>query len=140
MNYSKIWLHGIFCTAGKLPLINHENETYITSLLRECFSNQGSEIHCISALKDHVHVLFVCNPETAFFKVLENVYEESAVLINEKFFKANSFSWEKAHILFSVSESQIPKVKEYIEQQKEFHKTKNLTKEIDDFLSLHGLK
>lgn len=138
--HSKVWLHAILSTNGKLPLINADNEQFICALLKDCFSNQHCEVATMSALKDHVHVLILCNPKKAFSEILEQVYAESAVLINEKYYKADSFNWEKGFILFSVSESQVSKVQDYIQNQKEFHKDKNFVKELDDFLLIHGLK
>ncbi len=138
--HSKIWLHAIFITTNKLPLINNENEVYITDLLKDCFSNQSCQVLAINPVKDHVHILFMGNPEKAMSEMIEQVYIESAILINEKYYKADSFKWENGYILFSVSESQVTKVQEYIQNQKEFHKEKSFTKELDDFLTIHGLK
>ena len=138
--YSKIWIHAIVSTGNKLPLINSDNEAFIYQLLHDCLANQQCTVMAINGSKEHVHLLFLYNPVKSIGEVIEQALEESIPLVNEKFFKASSFSWDKDIRLFSVSESQSSKVQEYIQNQKEFHKEKTFVKELDEFLKVYGLK
>jgi hypothetical protein len=87
-----------------------------------------------------MHILFLWEPALSPADVIEGVCYESTKLINGSLFQANAFAWENTKAIFSVSHSQMPKVAEYIGNQKAVHSEKSFSKELDDFLILHALK
>jgi len=54
-------------------------------------------------------------------------------IINEK------FSWQVGYGAFSVCESKLKEVKEYIQNQKEHHKKIGFKEEFDKFIELYNL-
>jgi putative transposase len=135
---SKIWIHLILGTANKLPLILIESEKQIFKILQDCFKNQNSAIIVIDGTSDHIHALFQLNPSKSISEIIAEIISESTLLINKELFQANSFGWNSNYAAFSVSESQVAKVVDYIKSQKETHKQKTFQKEMDEFLLLHG--
>jgi REP element-mobilizing transposase RayT len=127
-------------TANKLPLILPDNEKQIHKIMGDCFKNQGCETDVIEGTSDHIHVLFKLNPLKSIDENIVEILSESKALINNELFPANSFGWNPDYAAFSVSESQVTKVVDYIKNQKETHKTKSYQKELDEFLVVHGMK
>ena len=137
--HSKIWLHVIIYTHNKLPLILPDNESKIYSILSDCFSNQDTKVEKMNGTSEHIHIKLLLNPGKSLNEVVQNVMIESEQIINQELFKAGSFQWSKEYSAFSISESQLTKVSEYIDNQKEFHKQKLFQKEIEEFHRLHGI-
>lgn len=136
----KIWVHAIVATFNKLPLILPENEKFIYKTIADCFTNQKCTILALNGTQDHVHVVFMMNTDQSIEHCFKNVLEESASIINTELFKANSFSWHINVCAFSISESQLQKVIDYVQNQKELHKQKTYQREIGEFIKLHGLE
>jgi putative transposase len=139
-NNCKIWIHLMLGIANKLPLILPDNEKKIYTIVQDCFKNQNCQLEAIEGTSDHIHILFQLNPGKSITEIIDEIISESKTLINNDLFPANSFGWNPAYAAFSVSESQVTKVTEYIKNQKEMHKQKSFQKELDEFLLVHGIK
>ena len=50
------------------------------------------------------------------------------------------FAWQTGYGAYSVSESQLPKVFQYIKNQKLHHAKTSFLKEYNEFIKLHGLQ
>lgn len=50
------------------------------------------------------------------------------------------FSWQTGYAAFSVSESAVEKVFQYIQSQKQHHHKKTFQQEYDEFLKLFGFE
>ncbi len=138
---AKIWVHCIISTQNKLPLILPDNEGEIYSILRECFKNQQCKVETINGMAEHLHILLSLESLSKTFElIMEEVLQESKLLIDKEIYKAGSFSWEPIFAIFSVSQSQVSKVKEYIDNQKIIHKQKSFQKEWNELLKVHGIE
>jgi hypothetical protein len=60
--------------------------------------------------------------------------------INKQNITKEKFSWQTGYAAYSVSESVLEKVFQYIKNQKQHHKKINFQKEYEDFIRLHGLQ
>jgi Ni,Fe-hydrogenase III component G len=49
------------------------------------------------------------------------------------------FSWQKGYLAFSVSDSGLEKVVEYIKFQKEYHQNRSFEMEHNELLRMHGV-
>ncbi len=136
---SKIWIHTIWQTINRLPLILPEIEPKIYKIVTDEFINSNCKVELINGTADHIHILYVLNPEFSISKLTQQIQLESSKLINTECFNAGSFGWHIENLTLSVSESQIPKLIEYLKNQKEFHKGKSFQQENNEFKRLHGI-
>ncbi|HVF71233.1 MAG TPA: transposase, partial [Chthoniobacterales bacterium] len=60
--------------------------------------------------------------------------------ISKTFPECNAFAWQEGYAAFTVSESQVPKVRRYIERQEEHHRTVSFLDEFKVMLGAHGLR
>lgn len=138
--HTKIWIHAIISTQNKLPLILTEYEKNIFKILIDCFKNQQCKVESINGIPDHVHVLFLIqSPSNSLNTIMQEVISESKLIINTHIYKAGSFMWRDFYTAFSVSQSQIKKVKEFIENQKNIHAEKTFLKEWNELIQLHQI-
>lgn len=137
-SFNKIWIHAIWATKERFPLI----ETKIERQVQEYMCNQFIEISCpvriINGMPDHVHCLFLLNPQKSIADVIKQMKGSTSYLINEQNLIVNKFSKQTGYAAYSVSESGLEKVFQYIKNQKEHHAKRTFKQEYDEFLKLYG--
>ena len=90
-------------------------------------------------MPDHIHCLFLLNPQKSIAEVIKQIKGNSSHYINQNNLIADKFAWQTGYAAFSVSESVVEKVFKYIKNQKSHHQKKTSQQEYDDFLKLYGL-
>jgi REP element-mobilizing transposase RayT len=86
-----------------------------------------------------VHILFLQNPQKTISDLLKQIKGSSSHFINSGEFIFEKFAWQEGFAAYSVSESQLDVVHNYIKNQKQHHLKKNGKDEFDEFVKLHGL-
>jgi putative transposase len=138
-SFSKIWVHGIWTTKNRHPMIHHTIETKIYQLLKNEFENLKCAVQAINGIEDHVHCLFRMNSRIALSDIFQFVKGGTSHTINHEEITVDKFSWQTGFGAFSVSESQLKKVSSYIANQKIHHKKITFEEEYNELLKLHGL-
>jgi|SRR6185312_1943670 len=136
---NKIWLHVIFSTKDRQPLIKGASENLVHTRLKEQLIESGCFVKTINGMPDHVHLLFLQTPKSSITEIIKQVKGNSAHWINEQNITADKFSWQPGYAAYSVSESQLEKVHQYITNQKSHHAKKTFSQEYEEFMSAHGL-
>ena len=139
-SYNKIWIHAVFATKDRFPLIKPAVEKQIHEHMREQLIEGGCPVRIINGMPDHVHLLFLQNPKMAITEVIKNVKGNTSHWVNEQDLIPDKFAWQTGYAAYSVSESQLEKVYQYIKNQKEHHQKKTFIQEYDEFILAHGLK
>lgn len=138
-SYNRIWLHVIFSTKERLPLIKFNVEKQIHEHMREQLIENGCPVGIINGMPDHVHLLFLQNHKMSVAEIIKQVKGNTSYWINEQNLIIEKFAWQTGYASYSVSESQMERVFRYIKNQKEHHQKKTFMSEYDDFISLHAL-
>lgn len=136
---SKNWVHLIFVTKYREPLITPAAEPFIHESLRRQLLGMNCPVEAINGMHEHIHILFLLHPQKALSDVVKQVKGGSSHAINQSNLLPYKFTWATGYAAFSVSESGVPIVKKYIQNQKEHHKKRNFDKEYQAFLKVHGL-
>jgi REP element-mobilizing transposase RayT len=139
-SYNKIWIHAVWSTKERLPLIHSAIENKIHEYLKSQFIEMGCPVRIINGMSDHIHCLFLLNPQKPVTEVIKQVKGSSSHFINSSNFTEQKFAWQTGYAAFSVSESVMEKVFNYIKNQKEHHAKKTFQHEFDEFLNLHQIK
>lgn len=138
-SYNKIWLHVVFSTKYRANLINLKIEKQIHIHMREQLIAHGCPVAMINGMPDHVHLLFLQNPKIAVADIIKQVKGNTSFWINEQKLIGEKFGWQNGYGAFSVSESQLPNVVNYIRNQKMHHSKITFDREFEDFIELHRL-
>ena len=90
----------------------------------------------IGGVEDHVHILAKLPPTIAVSDFLEKLKSNSS-----KWAKSvrRGFSWQAGYSAFTVSESQVARVRQYIQNQREHHRKATFEEELIALLRAHGL-
>ncbi len=58
-SFNKIWIHAIWATKERLPLIQSSVEKNIYQYISEQLREQGCPVRIINGMPDHIHCLFL---------------------------------------------------------------------------------
>ena len=134
--YTQIHLHIIFAPRFREALINPEWEENLYKYITGIVQNHKHKMLAINSMPDHIHLLVGLNPSQAISDLLRDIKGDSSLWINEKKFTKKKFEWQSGYSAFSYSKSQIPKVIDYIKNQKEHHKKHTFLDEYKKMLEL----
>lgn len=136
---SKMLLHIIFSTKNRQPFIDGCIESELYAYMTSIAVSNGSYVHKIGGIPDHVH-LFVNLPRTlSISDFLEEIKKNSSKWIKTKGQQYENFSWQRGFGAFSVSTSQHKAVVTYLANQKEHHKKHSFQDEYRKFLQLNEI-
>jgi len=138
-SYNKLWIHAIWATKNRQELVDFSIESQVYNFIREELIELGCPVRIINGMPDHIHALFLLNPQKSISDVMKQVKGSSSHSINGNNIMLEKFAWQNGFAAFSVSESQLEAVYNYIKNQKQHHLKKNSQDEFDDFIKLHGL-
>ena len=137
---SKIILHIIFSTQNRQPLIfkelQNEMHSYIATI---CKTNKSHPIK-IGGTPDHIHIAATLHRTVTVSKLLEEIKKGSSKWFKHKDERLQNFAWQCGYAAFSISQSHVEKLIQYIEQQEEHHRKKSFQEELREFLINYGVE
>jgi putative transposase len=140
MAYIRIWIHCVWGTKNRVPLLSKDKISIIINHIREQAKKKGIYIDFIDGWKDHIHCIISLNHDQNISKIMNLIKGESSFWINKNKITKTKFEWADEYFAVSVSESQINKVRNYIKNQEEHHKSKTLEKEYQEFINKFDFK
>ena len=135
----KIWIHGILGVKNRENLIKENVENKIHNLIKTQLIDLGCYVEEINGTENHVHILFLLNPQKTISKVFKQTKGSVSHKINSENIIVQKFSWQVGYGAFSVSESNIKTTKAYIKNQKQHHKKMTFQEEYDKFIKLYNI-
>lgn len=116
--------------------VEEKLHAYLGGIIREM---DGTAL-CINGTSDHVHLL-VRTPKTlADAEFMRTLKSNSTGWLKKTFESKNKFAWQEGYGWFSIGPSAIPKVTEYIRNQKEHHRKVSFQEEFVRFLEKYEIE
>lgn len=91
-------------------------------------------------MPDHVHCLFLLSPKKSIADVIKQIKGSSSHFINQSHLVPEKFAWQTGYAAYSVSESVVERVFQYIQKQKQHHAEKTFQQEYDESLRIFGFE
>lgn len=137
--YTNLLIHALFSTKDRRPLLDTRIKTDLFSYMGGIISQLKGKPVLINGPSDHVHLLFVLPTTLSLADMMEKLKANSS-----KWAKANSprgslFAWQEGYTAFSVSQSNLERVTEYIAHQEEHHRKLTFQGEVLALLKKHGI-
>ncbi|MDZ4181914.1 MAG: IS200/IS605 family transposase [Candidatus Cloacimonadaceae bacterium] len=135
--YTQLYIHYVFATEIRLRTLTeerqHELYTYAAGVVKElkCF------LQCIGGMEDHIHLLIGLHPSLSASEFAQKIKATTSRFINEKGWVHGKFKWQEGYGAFSVSQSGLERVREYIKHQKEHHQRYTFSGEFEALLARH---
>jgi REP element-mobilizing transposase RayT len=139
---AKVALHLVFSTKNREPWLQDtqlrtELYAYMATIFRD---NVDSPAILINGVADHVHALFLLSRKFAIMDIVKEVKTETSKWLKLQPTCTREFSWQAGYGIFSVSESNIEAVKQYIAEQEKHHRRMTYQEELRELCRRHGLE
>jgi REP element-mobilizing transposase RayT len=131
---ANILVHVIFSTKNRAPWlheeIDHELFPYLASACMAC----DCPAHKIGGTDDHVHLVCSLSRTVAISGLVGDIKASSSKWLKTKGPRFADFTWQAGYGAFSIGQSQLITVKDYIASQREHHRRKTFQVEFRAFL------
>jgi len=136
-SFSTIWIHAVWATKDRQPLIKPTWESQLHSFLRNQLADLSCPVRIINGMPDHIHMLFLLNSQKSVSDVIKQVKGASSHWVNQQDFSEDKFAWQTGYAAYSVSDSVKEKVFHYSKTKKStigrFPFRRNMRKSSDEF-------
>ncbi len=99
----------------------------------------GCKVSVINGIADHIHCLILISPQKSISDLIKQLKGSSSHFVNQSDLISQKFSWQTGITVFSVSETIVPKVRAYIQNQKVYHGKQTSEDELIAFLKMHEI-
>ena len=134
MSYVKVMIHSVWGTKNHVPILGKDVLQKLIQHIKENAKEKQIFIDTINGVEDHIHCLFGLNADMSIAKTMQLIKGESAFWMNKQKLLKTKFEWADEYFAVSVSESIVPRVRAYINNQAEHHKKKTWTTEYEEFI------
>lgn len=134
------YLHIVFSTKYRKPLINESIEEELHSYLGGICNKLECQVIIVGGYTDHIHILCKLSKKIALMKLVEELKSHSSKWIKTKGENYQNFYWQDGYGAFSVNPSEVDVVIKYIANQKEHHRKKIFQDEYRAFLKKYAVE
>ena len=136
---ARLHVHLVFSTKHREPLITDAVRPSLHAYMATVLRNSGCPAVLINSMPDHVHILFELGRTVTVSSSVEEVKTNSSKWLKTQGPEFSRFAWQTGYGAFSVSESNVAAVRDYIANQAEHHQVKSFQEEYLAFLTKHGV-
>ncbi len=137
--FSCLRYHVVFSTKERRPLICDDWRPRLHSWLGGAVRKLDGIALDVGGVADHVHLLASLKPVHAISEIMREIKHASSKWIHEEI-GDRKFAWQEGYGVFTVSESAVDAVTEYIDRQEEPHRRRSFQDEYRDLLQRHGVQ
>ena len=138
--YTSLTYHLVFSTKYRrkfiLPEFSEQLYQYIGGIIRE----KNGVLLEIGGVEDHIHIMAGIPSTIAVSDMMRFIKSNSSKWVNETNSPKTKFEWQPGFGAFTVSYSQQPAVRKYIQSQAEHHHKKTFEEEFVQILKTHGIE
>lgn len=120
-SFTNLIYHIVFSTKNRQPLIVEPVRNRLYDYCGGIIRKLGGVSLAINGMPDHLHVLAKLRPDKSVSSVLRDLKANSSGWMHDVFPEVRDFRWQNGYGAFTVSASQIERVRRYIENQEKHH-------------------
>lgn len=139
-SFTNLVYHIVFSTKDRQPLITEAYQARLYDYIGGTIRGLGGISLAINGTEDHVHVLARLRPDKALSDVLRDLKANASGWMHDLFPELKDFAWQRGYGAFTVSQSQIEQVRNYIARQQEHHQKKSFRDEFIGFLKANSVE
>ena len=139
-SYTNLLYHFIFSTKNREPLITDDKQPSLYYYMGGILRSHGGISLEINGMPDHVHLLAKLRPDEAVSDVLRDLKANASGWMHKVFPELNEFRWQDGYGAFTVSQSQVEQVRQYILRQQQHHQKKSFKDEFIALLRINGIE
>jgi putative transposase len=121
--YTKLYLHLVWSTLGRAPLLIEEVERTVYRVILAKSKELDCGVMALGGYYDHVHVLLKFPTKHSIALMVRALKGASSYVMGEH------LRWQGGYGAFTLRESEVAVVQNYIQRQKEHHSRNDLVHE-----------
>ena len=137
MAFVRIWIHAVWGTKNRHPYLINDIKQKVINHIKDNAKQKDIFIDTINGHHEHLHCLLALNAEMSISKAMQLIKGEATFWINKAKITDTKFEWADQYFAISVSESQLDKVRAYINNQEEHNKKTSFTDEYNSFIQMY---
>ncbi len=138
MPYVKVWIHLVWTTKYREPLLTDDIRARVFDHIRQNAKVKRIFIDDINGYREHVHVLISLGTDQKIAEIVKLLKGESSHWINQQGFTTAKFQWQHEYFAVGVSEPIVEKVRAYIRKQEEHHSRRSFDDEFEAMITKSG--
>jgi len=119
--YTQLYLHLVWSTWDRLPLIAARNEPELHAVMANEFRQLGCIPLAIGGVENHVHCLTTLPVTKSVAEIVKQVKGASSHWMNHAAGTPDAFKWQGSYGAFTVTKNAVERVREYVLHQREHH-------------------
>lgn len=130
-------MHIVFSTKGRANLIPKVHLDEVHAYIAEILNANHCPSIRVGGTENHVHILCIMSRSITISELVRIVKANSSKWINSK---QSHFLWQEGYGCFSISQTHVDAVKNYIAGQAEHHKRVNFQDEFRRLLEIYQIE
>ena len=139
-SHAAVYIHWVFSTKRRKPFLKDPG---LRKQIHSVLGGIAKRLECmplaVGGVEDHVHLLTTLGRSIKISDAVKELKRSSNNWLTENH-PIDGFKWQAGYGAFSVSQSKLDIVSQYISNQEEHHRTKSFQEEFRALLIRHGLK
>ncbi len=124
--YTELFVHIVWATGGRLPLITPEVEPYLHGAIETQCHRMNTPSLAVGGTEDHVHLLVRLPPLLAVESLVEAVKTASLNAFTSRIRPGWRFEWHPTYGAFTLAQAEAPRAMQYVRNQKSLHAAQTL--------------
>jgi len=137
---SKVIVHIIFSTKNREPWLDSATRPRMHAYLATICRDLDAKVLCVGGVADHIRIVTTLPRTVSQAQLIEGIKKPSSKWIKSLGTRYRGFSWQRGYGAFSVSQSQLKTVVQYVERQEEHHRNRTFQEEYRELLRLHAVE
>lgn len=137
---TSLLVHVIFSTKNRADLIPPEIEPKLHAYLGGIAKGKGCVALGIGGTANHVHLLVSMSKNLALSDLMEDLKKDSSKWIKTQAAGLGDFYWQEGYGAFSIGQSGVGDLKDYIAGQHERHRSVSFREEFVAFLRKYDVR
>jgi Transposase and inactivated derivatives len=133
---SQLYVHVIFHVKDYSVKIQTEYHSDLYAYIGGIIKKDNSVLIIINGTEDHIHILAIMSKNISLSSFVKDIKSNSSIWMKRK---KQTFAWQGGYAGFSVSQSRLNTVIQYIRNQKEHHKKITFQEEYIRFLKEYNI-
>jgi putative transposase len=138
---ARLWTHLIFSTKERYPFLSDPTvRVDMHGYLARVLQTHDCSTLIVGGCDDHVHALFTLSRNYSIAEIVKEIKRTSSAWIKTIERRYSKFRWQNGYGAFSVSQSHVAQVRNYISRQQQHHQRKTFQDEFRAFLKKYEIE
>lgn len=137
---NKIYIHIIFSTKNREDILPQQDLNEIHSYIGGIINHNLCKSIIVGGTPNHVHILCELASTVSISMLLQETKRSSSKWMKNRYPQKQYFAWQNGYAAFSVSQSKLDAVRNYIQNQQEHHTKKSFREELLEFLKSYQVE